>query len=319
MCSRLGAPLVAMFSDANKIILEIRAHVPRTALVPAKFASFGFDEFQHRGRVMNLRHVLLSAPVAICLAVPGHAADPVNGKEIAQTVCAACHGANGVSVSPGVPNLAAQRAGYIVKQLKDYRSEKRKHGIMSGLVGSLSDATFEDVAAYFASLPGAPDGAAKSKPPANYIAKRVALPSDLLGFTHYYTFNHQGRKQLRNVYANKVAMDAARAGKDLPDGSVLVVEAFAAEIGADKKPVVGADGFYVASGRAGYTAMERRSGWGQDFPGMIRNGDWQYGVFKADGSPRPNVNQASCLSCHLPHAKNSYVFTLKQLRDAAGK
>lgn len=65
--------------------------------------------------------------------------------------------------------------------------------------------------------------------------------------------------------------------------------------------------------------MERRAGWGNDFPGMIRNENWQYGVFKADGSPRPNVNQASCLSCHLPHSKSSYVFTLKALTEAARK
>jgi cytochrome c553 len=268
---------------------------------------------------MKFRNIILSAPFALCVIVPGQAADMVNGKEIAETVCAACHGANGVSVSPRVPNLAAQRAGYIAKQLKAYRSKKRKHGIMSGLVGSLSDATFGDVAAYYASLSGAPSGAAKSRPPANYIAKRVSLPADLLGFTHYFTFNHKGRKQLRYVYANKVALEAAKAGKDLPDGSVIVVEAFKAEIGPNKKPVVGADGFYVATGRAGYTAMEGRAGWGNDFPGMIRNSNWQYGVFKADGSPRPNVNQASCLSCHLPHAKNSYLFTLKALRETARK
>ena len=141
----------------------------------------------------------------------------------------------------------------------------------------------------------------------------------MVGLTHYFTFNHKGRKQLRNVYANKVALDAAKAGKELPDGSVIVVEAFKVEMGPDKKPVVGGDGFYISTERAGFTAMERRAGWGNDFPGMIRNGNWHYAVFKADRSARPNVNQASCLACHLPHAKNSYLFTIKALRDTARK
>ena len=268
---------------------------------------------------MNIRHVILSAVFAFGIVMPGQAADISAGKDIAVTVCAACHGANGVSVSSRVPNLAAQRAGYIEKQLKAYRSKKRKHGIMSGLVGHVSDAVIADVAAYYASLPGAPSGAAKSKPPANYIAKRVALPANMQGLTHYFTFNHKRCKQLRNVYANTVALEAARAGKELPDGSVIVVEAFKAEIGPNKKPVVGADGFYISTGRAGYTAMERQAGWGNDFPGMIRNGNWHYAVFKADGSPRPNINQASCLSCHLPHDKNSYLFTMKALKEAADK
>ena len=158
-----------------------------------------------------------------------------------------------------------------------------------------------------------------ARPPAQFIAKRVSLPSDLSGFTHYMTFNHKGRKQLRKVYANRIALDAARAGRDLPDGSILVVEAFKAKMGPDKKPVIGSDGFYVAASRAGYTAMERRAGWGDDFHPAIRNGNWHYGVYKPDGSPRPNINQATCLACHLPHAKDSYVFSMKELRAAARK
>jgi cytochrome c553 len=267
---------------------------------------------------MKTRHVVLGAFLAVGVVSAGQAADIAAGKVTAGAVCAACHGANGVSTSPGFPNLAAQRAGYIQKQLKAYRSKKRKHPMMSGLLAGVGDAVIADVAAYYASLPGAPDGKAKSKPPANYIAKRVALPADLAGFTHYFTFNHKGRKQLRKVYANKVALDAARAGRELPDGSVIVVEAFKAKMGADKKPVVGADGFFVSTGRAGFTAMERQAGWGNDFPGMIRNGNWHYGVFKPDRSPRP-VNQATCLTCHKPFAGDSYLFTMKALKKAAGK
>ena len=266
---------------------------------------------------MNTRYVILSAVFAFGVVMPGQAADIAAGKVTAGAVCAACHGANGVSISPGIPNLAAQRARYIEKQLKAFRSKKRKHAIMGGLLAKFGDATIADVAAYYASLPGAPNGTAKSKPPANYIAKRVALPANLTGFTHYFTFNHKRRKQLRKVYANKVALDAARAGKELPDGSVIVVEAFKAKMGANKKPIVGADGFFISTGRAGFTAMERQAGWGNDFPGMIRNGNWHYGVFKADRSARPNINQATCLSCHLPFANDSYLFTMKALTDAA--
>ena len=268
---------------------------------------------------MKTRHVILCAMFAFGVVMPGQAADITAGKVTAGAVCGACHGVNGVSISPRVPNLAAQRAGYLEKQLKAYRSKKRKHAMMGALAANLNDAAIADVAAYFASLPGAPNGTAKSKPPANYIAKRIALPANLTGFTHYFTFNHNRRKQLRMVYANKVALDAARAGKELPDGSVIVVEAFKAKMGPDKKPVVGADGFFISTGRAGFTAMERRAGWGNDFPGMIRNGNWHYGVFKADRSLRPNVNQATCLACHLPFANDSYLFTMKALKDAARK
>ncbi len=268
---------------------------------------------------MKIRQVVLSTLFAFGVVTPGQSADIAAGRALAGAVCAACHGANGVSISAGMPNLAGQRGPYIVKQLKAYKSKKRKHAIMGGVTSQLDNAAMADVAAYYASLPGAPVGAENSKPPANFIAKRVVLPADLSGFTHYLTFNHKRRKQLRKVYANSVALEAAKAGRELPDGSVILVETFKAKLGPDKKPVVGADGFFVSTGRAGFTAMERQAGWGNDFHGLIRNGNWHYGVFKPDRSARPNINQATCLSCHKPLAKDSYLFSIKALTDAARK
>ena len=51
--------------------------------------------------------------IAVALfAGAAQAADIEAGKTKVATVCAACHGPNGVSVSDTIPNLAAQRAGY---------------------------------------------------------------------------------------------------------------------------------------------------------------------------------------------------------------
>ena len=56
---------------------------------------------------------LIGLLVAAAMAPVCGAADLEAGKAKATQVCAACHGANGVSVSDTIPNLAAQRAGYI--------------------------------------------------------------------------------------------------------------------------------------------------------------------------------------------------------------
>ena len=48
---------------------------------------------------------------AAALAAPfAHAADAAAGKAKVDVVCAACHGANGVSVADAIPNLAGQKA-----------------------------------------------------------------------------------------------------------------------------------------------------------------------------------------------------------------
>lgn len=269
---------------------------------------------------MKHRHIVLSALFACGVVSPGHAADAAAGKASATAVCAACHGADGLSVRANIPNLAGQKERYLATQLKAFKSGKRKHRMMGPIAKQMSGADIANVAAFFAALPGVPDGAKKSRPLGNLVAGRIGFPADFkAGFTHYTTINFARRKQVRRYYANRIALKAAREGKPLPEGSVLLVEVFKAKLGPGKKPVVGADGFFVAGKRAAFTAMERRAGWGADFPAMLRNGDWNYAVFKADRSPRPGVNQATCLACHKPLAGDSYVFSLKQLREVARK
>ena len=70
------------------------------------------------------------------------------------TTCAACHGANGVSVSPEFPNLAGQYPDYIEKALTHYKNGKRKNPIMQAQVANLSPKDIMDLAAYFSHQQG---------------------------------------------------------------------------------------------------------------------------------------------------------------------
>ncbi|MEM9171087.1 MAG: cytochrome c4 [Pseudomonadota bacterium] len=67
------------------------------------------------------------------------------------TVCAACHGANGVSVNPVWPSLAGQHDRYIVQQLEYFKSGTRNNVLMNGQAMLLSEEDMADLAAYFAS------------------------------------------------------------------------------------------------------------------------------------------------------------------------
>ena len=86
------------------------------------------------------------------------------GKRLASTSCAGCHGANGINTNPGVPNLAGQRAAYLYIELKAYQSGARGDSAMNNAVKFLSDDALVKVAAYFGSLdpPPAPTAAAGS-------------------------------------------------------------------------------------------------------------------------------------------------------------
>ena len=69
---------------------------------------------------------VLGLAIFLTVAQVAQAANIEAGKDLAAAVCAACHGANGVSVSDALPNLAAQRAAYIEAQLKLYKDGTRK-------------------------------------------------------------------------------------------------------------------------------------------------------------------------------------------------
>ena len=83
------------------------------------------------------------------------AADIEAGRQIGETQCAACHGKDGKSpIDPSYPKIAGQYPDYLVKVLGDYQSGARKNPIMGGIAKPLSKSDIENVAAFFASLPG---------------------------------------------------------------------------------------------------------------------------------------------------------------------
>ena len=260
-------------------------------------------------KALGISFLLLVAPVA-------QGADIEAGKARVAAVCAACHGAAGVSVSDSIPNLAAQRAGYLEAQLKALKEGSRKNPIMNAIAAQLSADDMANVAAYFAAQPG-PQTDAKSTFLSNVAATHVTFPEGYKDtFVKYHAINFPATSQVRYYFANKVAVQAAKEGKALPDGSVLFAEVHAAKLDANQKPVMGSDGLFVPDKLILYTAMARATGWGKDFPEMLRNEDWNYAEFTTDKQHRPGVNQAECLACHKPLDKVSYTFTLKELAAA---
>ena len=91
----------------------------------------------------------------ITAACGAQAADLGAGKAKVEAVCSACHGLNGISVTDAIPNLAGQKVVYLEAQLKALRDGARKSQIMGPMAAQLNADDIANVAAYFASLPGA--------------------------------------------------------------------------------------------------------------------------------------------------------------------
>ncbi len=100
----------------------------------------------------------LATALLICSTTGVYAAgDAAAGKGKA-AACIACHGANGVAIAPTYPNLAGQKAAYIVAQIQAFKSGERKgaaSAIMAPMAVGLSDQDMMDIAEYFSAMDAA--------------------------------------------------------------------------------------------------------------------------------------------------------------------
>jgi cytochrome c553 len=92
--------------------------------------------------------VLLAASVV----APASAGELAAGRAKAAAACQTCHGLDGMATIPNAANLSGQQKGYLVIQLKRFRSGERKHEQMGIIAKSLSDQDIEDVAEWYSSI-----------------------------------------------------------------------------------------------------------------------------------------------------------------------
>lgn len=93
------------------------------------------------------------ADIAVYLAGPpiqaAESPKPIGRAPEAAQTCVACHGVDGVGVTPEYPTLSGQYADYLERALTDYKKGGRKNAIMAGFAAQLSAADIKALAAYY--------------------------------------------------------------------------------------------------------------------------------------------------------------------------
>ena len=150
--------------------------------------------------------------------------------------------------------------------------------------------------------------------------EKVAFPSGYKSHVLYATVDRPDNKTVRDLYASPEAARAARPGQPLPDGTVLTMEVYKAKVDDKGEPVKDANGRLVRTAELVFV-MEKRSGWGAEYPETLRNGEWEYARFTAKVEPTPNFNARPCFECHKPMGQQDFVFSFPMLtsRDTKSK
>lgn len=102
------------------------------------------------GNVSGFRGAILAVGLLTLGLQAGAQAPDRDGAQIATTVCAACHGADGNSMIPANPHLAQQSEQYIAAQLAAYKSGARVNPIMQAMAAGLTPGEMKAVGAHYA-------------------------------------------------------------------------------------------------------------------------------------------------------------------------
>ncbi len=125
----------------------------------------------------------------------------------------------------------------------------------------------------------------------------LAFPSHYKSFPKFL-HGIQKPNAVRDLYINQKGAKTKK-GAAFQNGSILVMEIHKAKKNADDSFVKGQDGNLIKDGLAKVFVMQKGTGWGNDAPEGLKNGDWVYSAFNAEGD-RLDIGYEKCRSCHMP-------------------
>jgi len=149
--------------------------------------------------------------------------------------------------------------------------------------------------------------------------EKIGFPEGFEKGVLYAVVDRHDTKQYRELYSTPEAVKAVREGKPIPHGTVLTLVQYSAKKDDKGNPVRNAKGRFEKGDLIGYTVMEKRQGWGAEYPAEWRNGEWEYAAFTKDKQPnaKANANTKACFECHKPHERQDFVMSLASLAGTA--
>jgi plastocyanin len=145
---------------------------------------------------------------------------------------------------------------------------------------------------------------------------KIAFPTNYQSGVLYTIADRNDLKEYREMWTSSEAIEAARADKPLPYGTVITHVAYKAVTDSNGTPITDNKGRFIKGDLLFYFVMEKRAGWGAEYPDDLRNGEWEFAMFKPDRTFNEKANINACMQCHKPHEQLDFV---KSYRAMGGK
>ena len=134
----------------------------------------------------------------------------------------------------------------------------------------------------------------------------LAVPADYKAWPKFLSaVQRPDAKQVREIYMNTTGAGATAAG-GFRNGTVFVMENWAAAANPDGTLRTGPDGKLVKGELLRVFVMGKGEGWGQGAIEPLRNGNWVYASYLGNGQ-KSGDDTAACRACHLPLKDKDFV------------
>ena len=146
----------------------------------------------------------------------------------------------------------------------------------------------------------------------------LAVPADYrTRFFRYATVERSAEGTVRYLYINPEALVTLTRERTLPEGTLIIMEAYEPRRDADGsvlrnahgQPIPGDLRSIVVKQKVSYAEGERLA----PVPEDVRNGSWIYASFDAASGRPQGLNQTLCHACHARAQASDYLFSLSEL------
>jgi hypothetical protein len=153
--------------------------------------------------------------------------------------------------------------------------------------------------------------------PVDADSDKVMFPADYATGVMYTSHDLSDAKEFREFYITPAALPAVRKDQSLPSGTVITLARYNVQLDARGNPMKDLNGRFIKTELKAFRVMEKRTGWGSEYPPSKRNGEWEYQAFLANGRVDEQVDLDNCFQCHKNGDRVNFMFTAAQLKSAA--
>lgn len=143
--------------------------------------------------------------------------------------------------------------------------------------------------------------------------EQVSVPPEFAStFIPYGTVDKRDREPnvVRFMYISPGAT-VAESSPTLPEGTQIVMVERVAQTAGNGETVFKGDGRMIPTNEVyRIIVSEKRPGIDAEYDEDMRIGDWEFGVFRPDGSPWPDIDFDECRACHKKASQTDYTFSV---------